>query len=402
MAEQIHSFVEPAFVDDLLKPLLAFNTANPPGDEAAAAKFLCEWMSARGIETRYLEPSPGRGNALGIVRGKGGGPTIVLNWHTDTQPIGRGWTTDPLGCEVRGGRIYGRGTGDMKSGVSAMLAAGAAIAARPDRLAGNLILLASADETSGGYHGVGAVLDALSEFNADMAVVCEPTLGDVGVGNRGVVWIKAKIIGRGGQAGKSHTGVNAISVAAELITAIEREFPDSLSANPSKYVPNPSVGFGQISGGEKPNVIAEECTIIIDRRLTIGETENMVLDQMGEIANMVASARGASIDLTSELFVPAVEVDTTEPIVAECERALMEITGRTAKLRGLSGFTDAHFFVAGLNVPAVNFGPWYLTPHPRGSFSDIPDEYAHIDEVILGAKVYERLLLNILSGGTKP
>ena len=398
MSVQSKSLVDAEFIRELLQPLIRFDTANPPGNEADAAHFLCDWMKKAGIEATYIEKTPQRGNVLGLIRGSKPGPTIILNGHIDTQPLGSGWTSDPCSGEVRDGRIYGRGTGDMKSGVAAMLAAGAAVARCREDLAGTVVLLASADETSGGYHGVGAVLDELAALQPDMAIVCEPTLGHISIGNRGVVWVKAHIVGKSGQAGKVGSGVNAISVAADFIGAIERDLPSSFPPNPSRFLPLPSINFGVIEGGIKANVIADSCTLIIDRRVTLDETGEDVVKPIADIARRVAESRGAEISLEQVLFVPAVEVDPGERVIAECIRAFEEIVGRPTEVRAVGGFTDAHFFVHDLGIPAINFGPWYLTPHPRGSNTDIPDEYAHTDEIILGARVYERLLHNLLGG----
>ncbi len=303
---------------------------------------------------------------------------------------------DPCCGDIAGERIWGRGTGDMKSGVAAMAAAAAAFLAAGTDFAGTLVMLASADETSGGYLGVGAVLDALRPLKLDMAIIGEPTLGDIGIGHRGACWVEISVKGKSGQAGKTHTGLNAISIAAELISALERELPETFPTDRSQWLPAPTLNIGTVEGGIKPNVIPQFCRLVLDRRVTLGETEEEVVAPIRRIAERVAASRGARILVRTTLFVPASEVGPEEPVIEACDRAFRDIIGRPAKVRGLGGFTDAHFFVDKLGVPAINFGPWYLTPNPAGSLSDIPDEYAPIDEIVTGARVYERLLTNLL------
>lgn len=181
-----------------------------------------------------------------------------------------------------------------------------------------------------------------------------------------------------------------------FVRAIEDSLPATFRANTSRFLPSQSINWGTIEGGIKPNVIADECTIWLDRRTILGETKEEVLAPIRRIADAVANRTGASIDLSVELVVPADEVSHEEGIVSACQVALNQVTGRKSEIRALSGFTDVHFLTQGLGIPAVNFGPWYLTPNPRGSFSDIPDEYADTSEIVAGAKVYERLLHNLL------
>lgn len=390
--------VDPVFIETLLQPLIRLDTENPPGNEQPAAQLVDGFLAAAGFETQEIVAAPGRSNCLAVAHGTQPGPCIVLNGHLDTQPLARdsGWTLDPCSGEIADGRIWGRGTGDMKSGVAAMAAGAAAFLAGGRDFAGTVVVLASADETSGGYLGVGAVIEALRPLNPTMAIVGEPTLGDIGIGHRGACWIELTIEGKAGQAGKTHTGVNAISVAAEMVLALEAELPGTFPTDRSQWLPAPTLNVGTVTGGMKPNVIPQFCQVVIDRRVTLGETREDVVAPVRAIVEKIAARRNAKVSLETTLFVPASEVSVEEPVVKACDRAFAELLGRPAKIRGLGGFTDAHFFVDKLGVPAINFGPWYLTPNPAGSFSDIPDEYALVDEIVTGARVYERLLDNLL------
>ncbi|WP_146619917.1 M20 family metallopeptidase [Acuticoccus sediminis] len=393
------SRVDPGFIEEILQPLVQFDTENPPGNELEAAKFTAAWLEKAGFTCSLSQSAPGRGNVIAVLEGERPGPTLLLNGHLDTQPIARdsGWTVDPIGGEIRGERIYGRGTGDMKSGVAAMMAAGAAFAKGGTDFAGRLVLLASADETSGGYLGVGAVLDELRVLKPDFAVVCEPTPLGIGLGARGCCWVKLAITGRPGQAGKAHTGINAIAVAGDMIVELGRDLPASFPNGRSKYLPEPSFNFGGIAGGIKPNVIAQHVELIIDRRVTVRETADEVLAAVKAVVEPVAARWNAKVEATVDLFVPACELEETSPLVAHCRDAFTAVTGDAIGLTGAGGFTDAHFFMHDLGVPALNFGPWLRTVHPSGSNSDIPDEFGLIPEIVDGARVYERLIGEILA-----
>ncbi|MGF7160787.1 acetylornithine deacetylase/succinyl-diaminopimelate desuccinylase-like protein [Rhodoligotrophos appendicifer] len=396
----IPSNVEASFIETLLQPLIRLNTENPPGNEQPAAALVTAYLDRAGFNVEEIVAAPGRSNVIGVAQGSRAGKTIVLNGHLDTQPLGRdtGWTRDPCSGDISGGRIHGRGTGDMKSGVAAMIAGAEAFLKGGDDFAGRVVLLASADETSGGYLGVGAVLDKLAALKPDMAVICEPTLGDVGIGHRGAGWIEITVTGKAGQAGKVHTGINAILVAADMIAILERDLPATFPVGRSRWLPEPSLNIGSINGGIKPNIIPQVCRFVLDRRVTLGETVEDIVAPVHQIASAVAERWAAQVTAEVIMFVPASEVSEDEPIIAACARAFAEVTGKSGKLRGIGGFTDAHFFIDKLHVPAINFGPWYITPNPRGSYSDIPDEYGLIDEIVTGARVYEHLLNLILRG----
>lgn len=382
--------IDRSFVMAVLRTLLRFETQNPPGNEEPALLALRDLLAAAGLEARYLPSAPGRGNLVAVLRGASGGPNLVLNGHVDTQPIAGGWTRDPLGGVIEDGRIYGCGAGDMKSGVAAL--AGAVAAAAKIERRGDLIFVASCDEVSGGHLGVGALIDELRTLRPDMAIVGEPTLGDVVIGARGVVWVELAVAGRTGQANKAGCGVNAISVMAEILGALEAWAARTLPAIKHAWLPSPTLNIGRISGGLKENTVAAHCVAHLDRRLVIGEDPDAVLADLLAIAQPLAEARGATVSVRRTLYVPPACIAPDAPIVAACSAAFSAVTGRTGGLRATGGFTDAHFFVDELGIDAVNFGPWYLTPHPSGSFTDIPDEFAHVEEIVQGARVYARLI----------
>ncbi|REJ32823.1 MAG: acetylornithine deacetylase, partial [Bacillota bacterium] len=136
-------------VVDLLQRLVRVNTVNPPGNELEGARALARWLSDHGIEAEIDEFLPGRANLTARVRGRGDGPTLMLNTHLDVVPAGDGWSRDPLAGAVENGRVYGRGAADSKGSLAAMAAA--LVTARDAGVIaqGELVLAAAADEESG-------------------------------------------------------------------------------------------------------------------------------------------------------------------------------------------------------------------------------------------------------------
>ncbi len=380
----------------LLQTLLRFHTENPPGNEGPAARFLAGYLAPWGFETRYYESAPERGSLVARLPGTGGGRSLVLNGHLDIGPIGTGWTKDPWGGEIADGKIYGRGSGDMKSGLAAMVAAAIAVVRSRIPRRGDLILMPTADESSGGHLGMGYLAKQTPPVvQADMAVVCEPTVGDVCVAHRGAVWAEVTVVGKSGQAARPASGVNAIMAMGRVLRAFEAELPPRFATRTHPLLPGPSLNAGLIDGGVKPNVIAERCRVVVDRRMLPGERVEDVLRELEEVATAALTGTGARVEVRALMAKDGSEVPETAPVVEECRRAFQSVTGRTPAVKASLGYTDAHWFNLNLGIPAAIFGPWYLHP-PAGSISDIPDEFNYVEDVIVGARVYAQLVANVI------
>ncbi len=389
-----------AHVDDretisLLQRLLHLNTENPPGNEGPAARLLAEYLRPLGFETEYHEPAPERGSLVARLCGTGGGRTLVMNGHLDIGPIGTGWTRDPLGGEVEDGRIYGRGVSDMKSGVAAMVSAARAVALSGVPRRGDLILMPTADESSGGRLGMGHLVARLRDLRADMAVVCEPTVGDVCLAHRGAVWAEVVVIGKSGQASRPASGINAIMAMGRVLRALEADLAPRLARQSHPLLPAPNVNAGLVEGGVKPNVIAERCRLVVDRRSLPGERTEDIVAEIRECATRALEGTGARVEVNVVMAKPGSEIPADAPVVAECIRAFQAVVGRRPALRASPGYTDAHWFNLDLGIPAAVFGPWYLHP-PAGSISDIPDEHNYVEDVLTGTRVYAQLIANVI------
>jgi succinyl-diaminopimelate desuccinylase len=379
----------------LLQRLLRINTENPPGNEEPAARLLDEYLAALGFETELHEAAPGRTSLVARLRGAGGGRTLIMNGHLDIGPIGQGWTKDPLGGQIEDGRIYARGVSDMKSGLAAMVSAARAVVRSGMAHRGDLILMPTADESSGGRLGMGHLVRTLRGLRADMAVVCEPTVGDVCVAHRGAVWAEVAAVGKSGQASRPASGVNAIMAMGRILRAFETDLAPRLAARTHAHLPAPSLNAGLVDGGVKANVIAERCRVVVDRRSLPGERADDIVAEIRECAVRAVEGTGARVEVAVQMAKPASEIPADAPVVAECLRAFEAVVGRRPAVRGSPGYTDAHWFNLDLGIPAVVFGPWYLHP-PAGSISDIPDEHNYVEDVVTGTRVYAELIANVI------
>src|ERR1700692_4513689 len=177
---------------DLLWQLVAINSINPDlvvggAGEAGIARVVAEWLDRAGLEVVLDEPRAGRPNVVGIVRGSGGGRTLMLNAHMDT--VGVAGMERPHEPSIAGNRLYGRGAYDMKSGLAAIMVAAAN--AQKLSLRGNVILTAVADEE---FASIGTS-SVLRRWHADAAIVTEPTELDLCLAHKGFVWLDIETTG---------------------------------------------------------------------------------------------------------------------------------------------------------------------------------------------------------------
>jgi succinyl-diaminopimelate desuccinylase len=381
-------------ITGLLSAMVQSQTVNPPVDTTACAAILKSVLDAEGIDVHLVEPVPGAVNVVGILRGQRPGKTLVLNGHIDTVPAGDGWTTDPFSGEVRDGFLYGRGSCDMKSGVAAMLMAMVGIKRSGLPFDGEIIFQAVADEETGSLHGTRHLLDHGYGADADFAICTEPTSLRVELGNRGLRWLDVTVRGIASHAGRPQLGRNAISVASELIAAIDAiEFEQR---NDAFEIPTPSISVTTITGGHTANVIPDHCTFSIDCRMLPGETGDDVLAGIEQaFAPIRARHADCEVDITvREGYWNPFLIDAGEPVVRAVADAVEEVTATRPVFGSKAACTDASHLVTLAGVPTVLFGPGNET------LSHKPDERVAVADLVLATKILTTACQMLLTPGT--
>jgi acetylornithine deacetylase len=225
-------------VAELAARLIAIESINPDvvrggSGEAAIARFVAEWCERAGLETLLEEVSPGRPNVVAVARGRGNGRTLILNAHTDT--VGVAGMVDPFLPRLEDGRLYGRGSYDMKGSLAACMLAAAEVRRRG--LRGDVVVAAVADEE---FASVGTEAIA-STMAADAAIVTEPTEMKVAVAHRGFVHVEVETFGRAAHGSMPEVGIDAIVKMGRVLVGIE-QLDDELRANPV----HPHLGSGSV------------------------------------------------------------------------------------------------------------------------------------------------------------
>jgi acetylornithine deacetylase len=340
---------------DLLRELVRL--ASPSGKEEAVVARLEGEFRARG----WTPVVSGRNLTTTLDGGEG--PLLLLNSHTDTVPIGEGWTRDALAAEIHDGKIYGRGSNDAKGCLTAMIA-GASRAFAHDAPKGRVMLAATCEEEVLGQ-GLEKLLPTLPR--PDAAVVGEPTGLQPAVAQKGLVVLEITAAGRSAHAAWGG-GVNAVEAAARDVLALSQlRFERSHAA-----LGLPSLHVTQIAGGTRHNVIPDRCLLTVDVRTTPEYSAEEIVSRVRETAKGSVHVRSSRLGSVA-----------TDPEHAVVRAALAANPG--ARAYGSPTLSDWVFLKG---IPTVKAGPGDSTR------SHTPDEYLEIAELEAGVVFYENLIRN--------
>jgi acetylornithine deacetylase len=311
------------------------------------------------------EVAPNRPNVVGILRGTGGGKSLLLNAHMDT--VGVEGMDAPFSAEIRDGKLYGRGSQDMKGSLAAMLAAAKAIVDAGITLSGDLLITAVADEE---YLSIG--MDHLVQhYSADAAIVTEPTDMRLCRAHRGFVWYTVKSTGRAAHGSRYDEGIDAIMRMGRFLGEL-----DGLEQELRQRIAHPLVGTSSlhaamIAGGTEISIYAAECTLKVERRTNPGETVAQATAEIEALCKRVNRA-----DETNQLAVsvdfsrPAFEIAADRPIVQVVERALADRLGQEEPHVGATFWTDAAI-LADAGIDTVLLGPIGAGLHSAEEWVDL-------------------------------
>lgn len=295
---------------EFLQAFTRIDTCNPPGDTRAAADFFRRFLDSEGIAHRTEAPQEAFPNLVTSFAGQKPGRHLVLNGHLDVFPIGDRavWKRDPLSGDIVDGRVYGRGTVDMKAGTTALLFVYAYLHRLRNELPGRATLTVVSDEETGGKWGADwLVRNRASEVLGDCVLNTEPSgIYTVRFGEKSMLWVRFRIAVKGGHSAYPHTSPSANKIAASLIKdldAIEAMAPDepdavrrtldraevraaadkSLGAGGADVMRRVSVNIGTLQGGVKINMLPAECVLDVDFRPPVGIARAEVMAKVTEI-----------------------------------------------------------------------------------------------------------------------
>ena len=402
----------------LTQELVRFPTVNPPGEGyRECAEFIGERLSGRGFAVEYVRAAgtPGdsdrhpRINVIARRAGSGPGPCVHFNSHIDVVQAGSGWSVEPFAGVVKDGRIYGRGTCDMKGGLAASIIAAEALIDSDEKLPGALEISGTVDEESGGYGGVHYLAERgwFSAPRVNHVIIPEPLNVDrVCIGHRGVWWAEIETRGRQAHGSMPFLGDCAVRHMHAVIESFERDLYPRLAARHTDMPVVPAgaqastLNINSIHGGQPESAgfpapcVADSCRMVIDRRLLIEEDIATAKSEVRKLLERLAADRkGFEYSLRDIFEVKPTMSDRNGPVARSTAAAIRQVLGRDAQFICSPGTYDQkHIDRVGKLRDCIAYGPGIL------DMAHQPDEYVVIDDMVNSAKVMALAARTLLLG----
>lgn len=351
----------------------------PGPGETKLAKFIVQWLQDHDIETHWIENTTGRPSIVGIVRGSGGGKSLMLNGHTDTVTLS-GYDGDALSGEIVDDKLYGRGSADMKSGLAASMIT--LLRAKSMNLAGDVIFTAVSDEEYGSI-GTEDVLKA--GWRADAAIVAEPTVMDIIVAHKGFAIFEVDILGVASHGSRPDLGVDAICKAGHFLVELEwlgRKLQSGPMPTGSPEADLPSVHASIIAGGEEVSSYPARCTISIDRRITAAETVESAREELiGILDSLAATVPNFRHEVRTIISRPPHAIALDHPFVGMVvKHATAAMRGKPV-IRGERYWTDMALLAAA-GIPGVIWGARGFGLHSKTEWVELESGRQLLDSFV--------------------
>jgi succinyl-diaminopimelate desuccinylase len=404
---------------ELTRALVRIPTVNPPGDAyTPCAELIGDRLARRGFQVTYRRGTgtPGdsdrhpRTNVIARIEGAEPGPCVHFNGHIDVVAAGHGWSVDPFAGTVRDGKVYGRGTCDMKGGLAASIVAVEAILDAGVRFPGAIEISGTVDEESGGYGGVGYLAKEgfFSRPRVDHVIIPEPLNVDrVCIGHRGVWWAEIETLGRVAHGSMPFLGNCAVRHMGAVLERIEHDLIPRLARKRTEMPVVPegarqsTVNLNSIHGGlgesheglPSPQV-PDSCRMVVDRRYLIEEDPEEVRREVHDILEALKREReGFDYRLREVLAFPPTMTDAQAPVVRAVSAEIERVLGRKATQVVSPGTYDQkHIVRVGHLEDCIAYGPGIL------DLAHQPDEFVVIEDMVNSAKVMAGAALRLLTG----
>lgn len=369
---------------ELSRELISFNTINPPGNELACITHLEKILTGAGLETSIHSFAADRANLIARIGGANGKPPLCFTGHVDTVPLGNApWSVDPFGGEIVDGKMYGRGTSDMKCAVAAFVAAIGNMAEQLRDTSGAVLVITAGEEI--GCEGAFHLARGGQLGPAGAIVVAEPTSNVPLVGHKGALWLKLTLQGVTAHGSMPHLGVNAAYKAARALLVLEK-FQFNIAPHP--YLGAPTLNVGTVHGGLNVNSVPDRTEIGIDIR-SIPELDH------SRIQEHLRAELGEDITLEPTVDVGAVWTDPSAPWFKDVYDIVREVTGEDV---GSEPKTAPYFTDASALTPAFGNPPTIILGPGEAAKAHQTDEYCSVQRIREATDIYSKLATKWSSG----
>lgn len=360
----------------LTRRLVQLDSANPPGDESAVAALLAGMLERAGLTVDQYEFAAGRTSLVASLPGVTDAAPICFAGHIDTVPFGHTeWTVDPLSAEIDRGRLYGRGSSDMKSGIAAMTVAAIGVAAGPRPPVGLRLVICAGEET--GCEGARHLAEANAlGAPAGAMVVPEPTDNSPVLTHKGALWVRLRARGRTAHGSMPHLGDNA---ALTLIDGVSRLMALDLAAPAHPVLGAMTRNLGRIQAGQNINSVPDHAEAHIDLRTLPGQDHAAVLAEL-------RAGLGETIEVEPIASLPALGTDPAGAWVARVAETTRAVTNEKPIHAGMTYFTDASVL-----TPAMGGPPTVVLGPGHASLAHQTDEYCTVTRIEQATEIFTEI-----------
>jgi acetylornithine deacetylase/succinyl-diaminopimelate desuccinylase-like protein len=387
MLEEVLSRLDDSYTVRLTEEMIGIPSVT--GEEEALGLYMKEKLEGYGFKTELEYVEPGRPNVYGVLEGSVPGKRLNYNAHTDTVPAGDDWLTDPFKAVIRGGRIYGRGACDMKSGIACTLNMLKAVADSGADFRGELSFSGVIDQEATDK-GAWRMMGDPRWRSLDGVVLTYSYCGDetkpIPLGLTGKVLYDVRVKGRAAHGFRPHLGVNAVEDAARIIANLDK----------LRLVDHPQFGKGTVctlktEGGYKVYsvVVPESARFEVNRLLVPGESIDYALDDMRRLVDQLSLESEVEVSVKPPKYEPYV-ASRDEPLMSTLHEVYKEVMGREPLYEYAYGITNANIFQGEQGIESIHIGPQRGDPHS-------PNEYVELEWLPLISEIYTRIALRYLS-----
>jgi succinyl-diaminopimelate desuccinylase len=366
---------------ELTQELIRFNTINPPGNEDQICEYLQGILEANGYECRKVEFAPRRTSLVAKIGScSASKPSICFTGHVDVVPLGaRAWKFEPFAGVIDDGKLYGRGSSDMKSGVAAFVVAAIRMANEAKQGAGVSMIITAGEETGceGAFHVAASqeILDFLGP--AGCFVVAEPTANEPLLGHKGAYWLKAKTEGITAHGSMPERGENAFYKLAKAAITLEQFTFDT---PPHALMGQGTLNVGTAKAGLNINSVPDAAEMTLDIRTVAGQSHS-------HIYGCLCKALGPTVQLDTIIDIEGVYTPSNDPWMAKVFDHCEKLNGVRPIEKTVSYFTDASALKSAIgNPPTVILGPG------QPEMAHQTDEFCYVDKIEDATQLFANLI----------
>ncbi len=388
LLERYKKGFEKVDVVKICQDLIHINSINPPGDELIIANYCGDFLRNLGFEVNLIQHSEKRASVLSCLRGSGQVPGVMVCGHLDTVPVGAiPWNHEPWGGKISDGKIWGRGASDMKGGIAAFLASAQVLVESDFSPRGDLwVGLTAGEETD--FLGALEISKHREVLPLQVLLIPEPSTNAIFLAQKGALWLEIGMEGKTAHGSMPDLGINTVESMSLFIHQFKTlVFP--FQSHP--LLDACTAAVTTIHGGEKINLIPDECFSTIDIRTMPGQNHKFILNQIDNLLkNLEESTPGLKTKTKILKDYASVETELKNPIVNPIYAAASTVLGSEVPIKGVRFFTDSAVLTPAWEVPMVLCGPGHA------ELAHQPDEYVEISLLKQAVEIYTLALFSYL------